>query len=320
MSSLYINYLMFKRIRQSGKEFGFGNAAIGKNQRIVNKDGSFNVQRTGLPLFQRLSFFHWMINTRWPLFIAIVVAGFFGSNAFYSFIYYFILGPGQFHGMEMHTPLQRYLELFFFSSQTFATVGYGRINPATNAASFVSALDALSGVFYFAIITGLLYGRFSRPVPKVLFSRIGVYAPFKDGHAFMFRLANKLNHQLQNAQVRCIASMIVDIDGKPGRQFYELELERKEIVFFATSWTIVHPVDEKSPFFNMSKEEFDAAEPEFMIQLKVYDQSYSQDTFTNTSYRKEEITWNAVFDKILITNEHSNYVDFSRFNEVIPIS
>lgn len=311
---------MFKRIKENGKEFGFGNSTIGKNQRIVNKDGSFNVSRRGLNIFQRFSFFHWMINSKWPVFLGIVVLGFFASNAFFAFIYDVILGVKHFHGIETTTRLGNFFELMFFSSETNTTVGYGRINPATNIASFITAVDALAGVLYFAIVTGLLYGRFSKPIPKIQFSKIGVVAPYKDGFAFMFRMANKLNHQLQNAQVRLIASEIVYENDRATRQFFELELERKEIIFFATSWTIVHPIDERSPFFNMTQEEFISNEPEFMLQLKVYDQSYSQDTFTNTSYRKEEIVWNAVFEKILISNENINYVDFSKFNDIIYIS
>ena len=154
---------------------------------------------------------------------------------------------------------------------------------------------------------------------QVLFSKIGVVAPYNSGFAIMFRLANKLNHQLQNAEMRLIASEIVEVDNQPVRQFFELELERKEIIFFASSWTIVHPIDEKSPFYNMTQEEFNNAEPEFMLQLKVYDQSYSQDTFTNTSYRKEEIVWNAKFEKILVSENNTNYVDFTKFNDVVHI-
>ena len=310
---------MFNKIKHNSKEFGFGNAAFGKTQRILNKDGSFNVSRNGLSLVEQFSFFHWMINTSWKTFFLLVVVFFFFSSAFFAFIYDIILGAEHFHGIETTTALGNYWELFFFSCQTSLTVGYGRINPATNIASFVAAIDALSGVLYFAIITGLLYGRFSKPIPKVLFSNIGVVAPFKEGSAFMFRLANKLNHQLQNAQARLLSSVIVDVNGQSTRQFFELELERNEIVFLASTWTLVHPIDEKSPFFNMSKEEFEMAEPEFMIQLKVYDQSYSQDTFLNTSYRKEEIIWDAKFEKILITDNQQNYIDFSKFNDVIHI-
>ena len=181
-------------------------------------------------------------------------------------------------------------------------------------------LDALSGVLYFAIVTGLLYGRFSKPVPKIIFSEKGVIAPYKDGSAVMFRIGNKLNQQLQNAQVRLIVSLIADMDGQPVRQFYELDLERKEIIYFASSWTIVHAIDDKSPFFFFFQIDFQNSEPEFVMQLKVYDSSYSQDTFTNTSYRKEEIIWNAKFEKILVSTDSSTYVDFTKFNDINHIS
>ena len=307
---------MFKRIKQNSKEFGFGSNTVGKSQRILNKDGSYNVNRVGLSAFDRFSFFHWMINTSWPTFFLLVVAGFFLSSAIFAFMYDVCLGVEHFHGIESATSTGHYLELFFFSAQTSTTVGYGRINPATHIASFFAVLDALSGVLYFAIVTGLLYGRFSKPVPRIIFSEKGVVAPYKDGFAVMFRIANKLNQQLQNAQVRLIVSMITDIDGQPIRQFYELEVERKEIIYFATSWTIVHPIDDKSPFFQMSKTDFENSEPEFVMQLKVYDNSYSQDVYSNTSYRKEEIIWNARFEKILVSNDSYSYIDLSKFNDI----
>jgi inward rectifier potassium channel len=142
---------MFKRIKENGKEFGFGNAVIGKNQRIVNKDWTFNVSGIGLPMFERFSFFHWMINTSWLVFVSIVVIFFLLSNAFFSLIYDAILGVNQFHGMETKTALDRFMDLFYFSTQAFSTVGYGRINSATNMASFMSAIDAFTGVLFFSI-------------------------------------------------------------------------------------------------------------------------------------------------------------------------
>ena len=309
---------MFKKIRQNSKEFGFGQQSSGKSQRIINRDGSFNVQRSGLAVWEKFSIYHWLTHCSIPVFVLLLMIGYFSSSAFFALIYTFVLGTGQFHGIKTHSVLSNYFELFFFSSQTFATVGYGRINPATNTASFVAALDAFSGVTYFAIVTGLIYGRFSKPLTKVIFSDNAVVAPYNDGKAFMFRLANKLNHQLLNAEVRIIASIIADVNGEQLRQFFELELERKSIVFFSTSWTLVHPIDEKSPFFGFSREDLFLAEPEIMIQFKVYDEAYSQDTFTNSSYRKEEIVWNARFEKMLtITDDGRNMINFENFNRLL---
>ncbi len=310
---------VFNKFKNRSKEFGFGTHTIGKDERILNKDGTFNIKRVGLSFFDRFSFFHSMINTSSSHFFASVFFGFFFYNTLFSLIYYFILGTGQFHGIEATTSLGKYFELFFFSSQTFATVGYGRVNPATNWASFLAALDAFWGVLYIAIVTGLLYGRFSKPVPKIMFADKGIVSPYKEGMAFMFRVANKLNHQLQNAEARLIASFLVEENGHNTRQYFELELERKEIIFFATSWTIVHPITESSPFWGITQLEFGNMEPEFMIQLKVYDQSYSQDTFANTSYRKEEIVWNAKYDTLFFNKENINYVDYKNFNHVILI-
>jgi inward rectifier potassium channel len=270
-----------------------------------------------LAVWDKFSIYHWFIKSSIPVFVIILLIGYFSSNALFAFIYTFVLGPHQFHGIETHSTWSNYFELFFFSSQTFATVGYGRINPATNIASFVAALDAFSGVMYFAIVTGLIYGRFSKPIPKIIFAKNAVVAPFKDTRAIMFRIANKLNHQLMNAEVRIIASVLADADGDQVRHFFELELERKNIVFFATTWTLVHPIDERSPFHGFSMEDFNNAEPEFMIQFKVYDEAFSQDTFTNSSYRKEEIVWNAQFEKILSTaDDGRNMINFSNFNQI----
>lgn len=308
---------IFRNTKRKGNEFGFGNATIGKNHRLLNKDGSFNIKRIGLSFKERFSFFHWMININWATFFIIIIVIYFIASALFAFVYDVVLGVSHFYGIKTKSHFGNYLELFFFSAQTSTTVGYGRINPATNIASFIAVLDALSGVLYFAIVTGLLYGRFSKPAPMILFSDNGVVAPYKDGFAVMFRLANKLNHQLQNAEVRLIASIIFDVDNKQSRQYFDLDLERKEIIFLASSWTIVHPIDEKSPFFGMSETEFNQSEPEFMLHLKVYDQSYSQDTLTNTSYRKEEIIWNAKFQSILISNETNNYINFKKFNDIV---
>jgi inward rectifier potassium channel len=308
---------MFRRIRQKSTEFGFGKQAIGRHQRILNKDGSFNIVRIGLPIWEKFNLYHWLTHCSVPVFVLVLITGYFSSNAIFAAIYTYGLGVGHFHGIETHSRFDQFFELFFFSSQTFATVGYGRINPATNLASFVAALDAFTGVMYFAIVTGLIYGRFSKPIAKATFAEKAVEAPYKDGRAFMFRVANKLNHQLLNAEARIIASAIVDLNGRQSREYFELELERKNIVFFATTWTLVHPIDEKSPFYGFSEFEFILSEPEFMVQLKLYDEAYSQETFTNSSYRKEDMVWNALYEHMLSTTDDGrNMINFENFNSI----
>lgn len=292
---------MLNRLKNRQKEYGFGNTTFANNQRIINKDGSFNVNRIGLNFFDKFSLFHFMINSKWITFISLVVLGYFLSATFFAMIYY-TLGISHFNGVVVLDKISIFLEFFFYSTQTFATVGYGRINPASATASLVSSVDALTGVLYFAIVTGMLFARFSMPKTKILFAENAVVAKYQEGTAIMFRIANQLPQPLQNASVRVIASYIMKEQLNP-RQYFELQLERNEIVFFATSWTIVHPITEESPFYNLSINAFNELEPEFLMQLKVYDPSYNQDVFINTSYRKEEFEWHKRYAPILVSTE-----------------
>ncbi len=306
---------MLNRLKNRQKEYGFGNTTFANNQRIINKDGSFNVNRIGLNFFDKFSLFHFMINSKWITFISLVVLGYFLSATFFAMIYY-TLGISHFNGVVVLDKISIFLEFFFYSTQTFATVGYGRINPASATASLVSSVDALTGVLYFAIVTGMLFARFSMPKTKILFAENAVVAKYQEGTAIMFRIANQLPQPLQNASVRVIASYIMK-EQLNTRQYFELQLERNEIVFFATSWTIVHPITEESPFYNLSINAFNELEPEFLMQLKVYDPSYNQDVFINTSYRKEEFEWHKRYAPILVSTEKNNYIDFSQFNTLI---
>lgn len=306
---------MLNRLKNRQKEYGFGNTTFANNQRIINKDGTFNVNRIGLNFFDKFSLFHFMINSKWITFISLVVLGYFLSATFFAMIYY-TLGISHFNGVVVLDKISIFLEFFFYSTQTFATVGYGRINPASATASLVSSVDALTGVLYFAIVTGMLFARFSMPKTKILFAENAVVAKYQEGTAIMFRIANQLPQPLQNASVRVIASYIMKEQLNP-RQYFELQLERNEIVFFATSWTIVHPITEESPFYNLSINAFNELEPEFLMQLKVYDPSYNQDVFINTSYRKEEFEWHKRYAPILVSTEKNNYIDFSQFNTLI---
>jgi inward rectifier potassium channel len=306
---------VLKRFKNRHKEYGFGNTTFANNQRIINKDGSFNVKRIGLNFFDRFSLFHFMINSNWITFITLVVIGYFISATCFALIYY-SLGISHFNGVVVSDVISNFWEFFFYSTQSFSTVGYGRINPASATASLVSSIDALTGVLYFAIVTGMLFARFSMPKTKILFSENAIVAKYQEGTAIMFRIANQLPQPLQNASVRVIASYIMK-EQLNSRQYFELQLERNEIVFFATSWTIVHPITEESPFYNLSINAFNELEPEFLMQLKVYDPSYNQDVFINTSYRKEEFEWHKRYAPILVSNENNNYIDFGKFNMLI---
>ena len=164
--------IVFNR-QNEDKYTGFGSQAQAQGNRLVNKDGSFNVKRDGLPLFNRFNPFHDLILMSWMHFSLIIFAFYFTVNLIFAFIYFYI-GIEHLGGIIGSTLKDKFFEAFFFSTQTFTTVGFGRINPIGNAASTVAAIESLIGLMAFALATGLLYGRFSRPNVKLIRSENAV--------------------------------------------------------------------------------------------------------------------------------------------------
>ena len=158
------------------KETGFGSKVTEPNQRLMNKDGSSNVKRKGLSIFQSLSFYHSLITMPWWKFNLIVLSVYMGANLFFATLY-FCMDINHLNGMLSHVPADEFLEAFFFSTQTISTVGFGRLNPSGTLMSSIAAIESMVGLLGFALATGLLYGRFSRPIIKLLFSENIIVAP-----------------------------------------------------------------------------------------------------------------------------------------------
>ena len=148
------------------KETGFGNKVIEPNQRLLNKDGSTNVQRKGLSIFQSFSFYHSLITMPWWKFNLVVIAAYVIMNFIFASLYFF-LDINHLNGMIAQTSGDKFLEAFFFSTQTISTVGFGRLNPSGWTDSSIAAIESMVGLLGFALATGLLYGRFSRPIIKL---------------------------------------------------------------------------------------------------------------------------------------------------------
>ena len=283
----------------SGNTVGFGNQSGKQTGRLLNKDGSFNVRIVGVPFYKRFSFYHYITNTSWLVFLLLITAGFLVINVLFGLIFEFI-GGYHFNGIEQKGSMNTFLELFFFSIQTFTSVGYGRVNPADLLGNIFSSIDSFVGLLYFALVTGLVYGRFSKPRSKLLFSQNAVFSPFKTQTALMFRVANKLSSSLVNAKVICTLSMTQqNADQKPVRTFNTLKIDIDTIAFFPTSWTVVHLIDGQSPLFGMTQMEFNAAQPELFVLLKFYDESFSQETFSTNSYTSGEFLWQSQFKPML---------------------
>lgn len=284
---------------------GFGVNSSDYGGRFLNKNGQPNIEKKGLGYFERLSFYHVLLKmSRWQFFTTILLF-YFVINLLFGAIY-FSLGVTEFAGIPTHSTFDEFAESFFFSCQTFTTVGYGAISPIGFAASLLSSFEALIGLLSVAVVTGLLYGRFSRPKAYLRFSENALLAPFLEGNAIMLRLAPFKNTILTDAEAKVSLGLIIEENGKLVNKFFQLPLEYSSVNSLTLSWTIVHPITETSPFYNFTIEDFKNAQGEILVYVKAFDDMFSNIVVTRTSYTLNELVIGAKFDPMFNRSENEN--------------
>ena len=283
---------MAKHKKEKFNDFGLGEKSSSNGYRALNKDGTFNISKTNIPFFERLNFFHSLVTMKWSRFFGLIILGYFIVNLLFATIYS-IIGVEHLTGTKGLTPFEQYMEAFFFSAQTITTLGYGRVAPLALAANIVAAIESMLGLLSFALATGLLYGRFSKPNTKIKYSDKAVIAPYRNINGFMFRVVNPQKNQLLEVEIN--VSLSVKRDDSDLRNFYNLELERKKVMFFPAMWTLVHPIDKESPMHDLSKEDLLIKDAEFIVMLKAFDESSSVPVYSRTSYKADELFWGEKF-------------------------
>jgi inward rectifier potassium channel len=284
-------------------DLGFGTQAV--SQRVINKDGTINVKRLGIPFFSTTNTYHRLISMGWPHFIGWVLLWYLCINTLFAGIYN-LVGIQYLHGTEGIDGLHNFLSAFFFSAQTLSTVGYGHISPSGITTNFIAAFESLIGLLSFAVATGLLYGRFSRPSARIAFSDRILISPYllcNSGKGLMFRMANKRPNMLLEVDVEVIFSYNEIVDGKPIRRFYTLPLERKHVSILTLSWTVVHPLNEDSPLYMATPEDLKSSNASIAILVQAFDDTFSQTVHSRTSYQHEEIVWGARFTPTFYNDE-----------------
>jgi inward rectifier potassium channel len=268
--------------------------------RLLNRDGTFNVERTGSSLFRSRGLYHYFMNVSGRLFFVYISAAYILINLLFASAY-FACGPGGVLGMaeSADTPLERFLECFFFSVQTFATVGYGRMTPHGLLPNLFAAGEAFVGLLGFALATGLFFARFSRPTACLLFSDRAVIAPRRAWKAFQFRVVNERRNQIIYAEARVVFSRLEPQGDEVVRKFYELQLERSQVMFFPLVWTVSHVIDTDSPLFGVNDEMLAQSDAEFLLLISGTDDTLAQQVFSASSYKYHEIVWHARFKNIL---------------------
>lgn len=281
------------------RDLGFGSVVSSESrQRLLNRNGTFNVNRRGLPFWRSFAAYHWLLTASWQGFLLQLTASYLAANALFAVAYH-LCGAEALEPAGAAARLGRGWQCFFFSVETFSTIGYGNIAPAGLAPNLIMTVEALAGLLWLALATGLLFARFSRPTAQIAFSKNALIAPYRGITAFEFRIANERKNQIIELQAKVLFTRMEDADrGRRIRKFYSLSLERHSVVFFPLAWTVVHPIDETSPLRDATPSTLVASDAEFLILLTGTDETFSEPVHTRSSYKAHEIVWNARFTDI----------------------
>lgn len=304
------------RKKSRNRELGFGQKAYGKTTRLISQHGEFNVEKSGMKFWQSLDIYHELISMKWWSFVGLITLLFFFVNIIFALLYY-IAGPEGIAGHNASSTFDRFMTSFYFSTQTITTVGFGKLNPSSSPVSLLAAFESFLGLLGFALATGLMFARFSRPSRSLVYSNRAVIAPYKDINALMFRFTNKSKNQLIEAEVDLVISYW---DSKEDRRvFTSVDLERKKINFFSMSWTIVHPITEKSPVYNWNSGDFKEKEVEVIVMFKAFDDTYVRHVYDRMSYIAEEVEWGKKYVKIFDDSGNGKiHIDLKKLGQTEP--
>lgn len=302
---------------RANPDLGLGGSLSERSRsRIVNHDGSYNVRRNNLGPLHPYNAYNTLLSLSVGRLLAFVGAVYLATNGLFASLYW-LCGPDALAGSASGA-LARFEDCFFFSVQTLSTIGYGRLVPNTHLANALVAVEALIGLLGFAILSGLLFARFTRPTAKIAFSEKALIAPYGSGWALMFRLANLRNHDM--AQVEAIVSLAQwEIrNGQRRRRFDQLRLERSSIIFMPLHWVLVHPIVDGSPFKGHTLASLQAATPEIVCLTSGHDETFAQTVHARTSYDVGDIVWGARFRDMYVDGDQVS-IDLTRLHEFEPV-
>ena len=304
----------------ANRDLGFGGKVASESRRrLLNRDGSFNVRREGLGFFQAVSPYHSLLTMPWGPFLALLAGAYLVINAAFA-VGYLLCGPGALFFPSGETTPSRFLDAFFFSIQTFATIGYGSIHPIGIAANLLVTVESLIGILTVALATGIIFARFSGPSARLRLSRHAVIAPYQGITAFMFRVANTRNNEVIDLECQVVFSRFENRAGQSARIFHRLDLERPRVTFLPLTWTVVHPIDERSPLRGETEESLGASGAEFLVLLKGTEESSSHGLHVRSSYEAHEIAWHSKFRSVFLPADSDGRlrVDLNLLDQIEP--
>lgn len=300
---------------------GFGPNSSVEGGRLINPDGTSNLKKRGIPIWERTSAYHTLLRMKGHHFLLGIFLFYTSINIIFAVIY-FLIGVEHLSGIDAsHSPAHRFMDAFFFSSQTLTTVGYGHIAPSGMMTNVIASIESLIGILTFALVTGLIYGRFSRPKAYLLFSPNVLIAPFKEGKALMLRVATYKNNHLTDVEANLTLALHEQENGKAITKFYPLPLQLSKINSLALSWTMVHAITEDSPLYQYTKDDFASIKMEVMPNIKAFDDHFSNIVQQRTSYTNKQIIYGAKFLPMFERAHDGDYtlLELDKINAHVPI-
>jgi len=285
-------------------------------QRIVKRDGEFpEIVRLGDPHSPWRDLYHLLLTISWPGFVAFVLFAYLLINSTFALAYW--LGDDAIANADPNS----FLDAFFFSVQTMASIGYGAMYPQTDYANWLVVIESFVGLLFIAMATGVIFARFSVPTARILFSHFAVVAPFNGIPCLMFRTANKRRNRILEAQLW--VTLVRDEFTKEGdlfRRFYDLPLIRSHTPLFALTWTGMHPIDENSPLHGETPESLRRSHAEIIVIITGLDENLSQTIHARHSFVADEILWNYRFKDVLgWMQDGRRALNFNNFDRVYKV-
>jgi inward rectifier potassium channel len=283
--------------------------------KILIQDGRFQVVGMGAWYSYWRDPYHLVLTIPWMGFFALITLTYLGINSLFAIAY---LAGGD--CIANATP-GSFLDAFFFSVQTVASIGYGAMYPKTVYSNLIVTIESIFGLVGISVLTGLAFARFSKPTARVVFSRVAVVTPHEGRPALMFRTANKRRNQILEAQMRVyLMRDEVTGEGQHIRRIHDLQLVRNQTPGFNLSWTVMHLIEESSPLYGYSSDSLIQMSSSIVISLSGIDETVSQVVHARHTYSAQDIVWNHRFvDIIHFTPEGHRYIDYNQFHEVVSL-
>lgn len=297
-------------------DLGFGSTGDESEERVVNKDGSFNLMRRG----EQYHIYHILISMSWFSFFTLIFISFTLINGLFSIIYY-LLGTENIAGFQSQGLIMDIVNLFHFSVQTMTTVGYGTMHPLGVASGVVASFEALVGLLSFALISGLMYGRFKNPKAEIKYSKNVLITNLGDKRTLQARVANKLSHDLLDVEGRMLMlHNELQADGTIYKRYKALSLQIDKISFLPMNWTLTHIIDEDSPLMGFTQEDFKEQNVEFLVLITAYDDSFSQLVHSRSSYMYDEIVYDKKWEKPYFSDKDGKRIfDLDKIDKFVEV-